>query len=876
MISDQSIMSIKEKCFKGKFHRSSDIEVVEDSSLNNNQYRIKLKKYSKSKQFIQFFKPLQYNHQYSVNVISTTKFGDITIGAASKDFSSKINENADLEIPEVGKFNRTVGYQCSTGKIFSSSSDATNCIPVNCTIGDSIDILNIYQKNEFAQLLFLKNGHQINLTYVNRLDGDDDLYPVLTLYGDETEVAVSETFVMTKKFKFNNTSDWIKSPTVDYNSEEKLFSAKSSIDKNLVCSSMTIGDTDLCYYELKITRTKEQDNHLAIAGVTTCSPILPSPAITIFQDFFTYQPTEKLSCGDRMGWGTYTKGCRQTSETWINENNLIILFNTINGNIDKTFAVVQPPGGFFAVIMLKNTSIQLSFDDENLSKDLLAKHWERQMLPAKSILKNNLNLRLPDTSEALEKKILKEFIKSPKLNLEIKETKIIASLNDITPNTNHYLQLIKFPLSIEYGSSFLVEIDSLTSYATVIIGVTTKLTNLNSSIVGYQQNSVGYNSIDGKIWYNGKCGANLEGIPFVQGDSIIIQVLHFEKTMSVLLFVRNLKPVATRFITHDPEHPFIYPTIYFTSSEINSKCRLVIYSHYQMTRTTYFDISEPENWCLPYGTKCVHSKNQIVPNSLNINLTNDQKQNKNETYVNNDLIYIYTFNEDLTNDKISMKKSSYAIQAPQSLNQKTNHFEMIIADDFGEQSPPCVIALCTASPYDDSFDKINRPKYFSYRQDFIRFWPISLNSQEKTIKKGDRVGWGIIFPKNYRKDSEGNSININELDEEDRLVICFLTINRNIGSARVLLEPPGGFFPVIISPQGNRVAIDLSATSVTSFPYQEEEINRIINAARKEIVDEKLYNFELEKELAYGENESINNNGRRLKKIKSSKACTIL
>jgi len=60
------------------------------------------------------------------------------------------------------------------------------------------------------------------------------------------------------------------------------------------------------------------------------------------------------------------------------------------------------------------------------------------------------------------------------------------------------------------------------------------------------------------------------------------------------------------------------------------------------------------------------------------------------------------------------------------------------------------------------------------------------------VKKNDRVGWGISF------------VDENLCSEGEQLIICFLTINRNVVYLRVLRQPPGGFYPVVIAPPNGK------------------------------------------------------------------------
>ena len=41
--------------------------------------------------------------------------------------------------------------------------------------------------------------------------------------------------------------------------------------------------------------------------------------------------------------------------------------------------------------------------------------------------------------------------------------------------------------------------------------------------------------------------------------------------------------------------------------------------------------------------------------------------------------------------------------------------------------------------------------------------------------------------------------------DEEQLMICFLTINRQVVYLRVLFQPPGGFYPVVIAPPNGKL-----------------------------------------------------------------------
>jgi hypothetical protein len=59
------------------------------------------------------------------------------------------------------------------------------------------------------------------------------------------------------------------------------------------------------------------------------------------------------------------------------------------------------------------------------------------------------------------------------------------------------------------------------------------------------------------------------------------------------------------------------------------------------------------------------------------------------------------------------------------------------------------------------------------------------------LKQGDKIGWGVLFP-----EGEDGLIGANN----EQLIICYLTINRIVGYVRVLFQPIGGLYPVVIAP----------------------------------------------------------------------------
>lgn len=61
----------------------------------------------------------------------------------------------------------------------------------------------------------------------------------------------------------------------------------------------------------------------------------------------------------------------------------------------------------------------------------------------------------------------------------------------------------------------------------------------------------------------------------------------------------------------------------------------------------------------------------------------------------------------------------------------------------------------------------------------------------KYLKQGDKIGWGVLFP------PETDALVGNN---KEPLIICYLTVNRTVGYVRVLFQPVGGLYPVVIAP----------------------------------------------------------------------------
>lgn len=88
------------------------------------------------------------------------------------------------------------------------------------------------------------------------------------------------------------------------------------------------------------------------------------------------------------------------------------------------------------------------------------------------------------------------------------------------------------------------------------------------------------------------------------------------------------------------------------------------------------------------------------------------------------------------------------------------------------------------------------------------------------VKKNDRLGWGIFYANEDVVNNNTLATNVENKKttaKHDRLIVCFLTINRQVVYLRVLYQPPGGFFPVVIAPPNGKNLLKMAINQFESF-----------------------------------------------------------
>ncbi|KAL3883020.1 hypothetical protein ACJMK2_029320 [Sinanodonta woodiana] len=299
--------------------------------------------------------------------------------------------------------------------------------------------------------------------------------------------------------------------------------------------------------------------------------------------------------------------------------------------------------------------------------------------------------------------------------------------------TSNFLQYMK-PLSKNH-SYFFAQIRSMSAHSKITIGIAGPDID-NDAHPGHWNNTVGYHSDTGKCYTSHKCSANTRGEKFGIGDMFGVQVTHFGKEMSTVVFVKNGVPVATRYLFQS-DHSRFLPTICLEYGPIDMGIMWLD----APTRIPRFSERNMLHWI----------KHRDVQYDVDKN------------------VFFY--------DK---KEALVTVQSPQSLSKDFSYYEVILHDT-SEIEESVVVGMGSCSPIHPTPTCALLRDFFSWKAD----------GNMVQVKSGMRVGLGVHYnPKEVDKPDFD--------DKEAQLVLCVVTINSDIAAMWMLLQPPGGFYPLVI------------------------------------------------------------------------------
>jgi hypothetical protein len=172
----------------------------------------------------------------------------------------------------------------------------------------------------------------------------------------------------------------------------------------------------------------------------------------------------------------------------------------------------------------------------------------------------------------------------------VSRTKTVVSIKHPASAKLHLIQFQK-PLTPELRF-FFVELVNVSPHANVVLGVASDelllsaKTSGSGALPGRVQDTIGYESKSGLMYFNNKCKGNMMGHRCARGDSMSIEMEVFEQNMSVAIFGKNFKPVGTRFLTLREFEQFL-PTIAVQSSE---PVELNVYWHTVISNPPHFNV----------------------------------------------------------------------------------------------------------------------------------------------------------------------------------------------------------------------------------------------------------------------------------------------
>ncbi|KAL4232460.1 hypothetical protein ACF0H5_007153 [Mactra antiquata] len=745
-----------------EFRCSGDILFDDHQPLPGQISNVQLKKFSETSNFLQLMRPLTPDHPYFFAQIRTlAQNSRITLGIAGPDIDNDAHP---------GHWNNTVGYHSDTGKCFSSHKDSANTKGEKFSIGDMFGVLVTHFGKEMSTVMFLKNGVPVATRYLFEPD-HSKFFPTLCLETGPIDLGIMwpQAAIGIPKFDERNMLNWIKDQGMVYDSGRNVFSYDKKLPEVTLQSPVPLSK-DMVHYEVIVQEAINGES--PAVGIATCSPLKPTPTCLLLRDFFRWKAEGKelLShVGQRIGFGIhYNPDVVSRPDFDDKQQQLVLCFVTMDMQIVFFRMMIQPSGGFYPLLVLTRGASMVRLDVETnrdlgdeSTRELLDKLYREKIADAKALMEEDDHFR--ELSHAM-------FRKSEPIDLDIRDNECIVSL----PKDIRRIHAVQFNQSLQPECSyFCVEIIKLNEDSVVSVGVADCSFNL-SKHPGKCQQSSGYSSRDGKMYSNELSNGNMEGERFGEGDMVGVHIKTFDdQGYSVVLFIKNDRPIGTRYITTDNND--IYPTISLCGNGYDVVLR--VFWQNRLSQAPPLRIfGNLYHWCVP-----------------------------KDCHVDNDNLIL----------TVKDHFRPVLIQCPHNLNDGFNHFEVQIVDDFNTEKPPPMIALSAAST---SANK-ERNDRSNYNLDYLRFWAVG--EAADAVKVGDLIGWGMLVPPS-------------EVNNPRRFVICYLTINRNIALTRVMFDPPGGLYPVVMLPSNvNRVKFEFSAVNIVEHPITEDLVDILISEAKQ-------------------------------------------
>lgn len=752
--------------YGSKFRCAGDI-IFDDVDISPGQIcNVQLKPFSETCNFLQYQKPLTPEKPYFFAQIRTLTYNSkITLGIAGPDIASDSHP---------GNWLNSVGYHSDTGRCYTSHQCVANTEGEKFGIGDVFGVLVTYFGEKKSTVIFLKNGSPVATRFL--FGGDHSRYlPTISLENGPIDLGLMwpEAAMGVPQYSEKNMLHWIRPLSVKYDVMTNMFvyAGKEKLTGELIIQSPHPLAGDIQHFEVIIQEMIPNCPGPSVS-LATCSPMIPSPSSTLAQDYLRFDLDSNVDSmvGHKIGWGVhYSPEMRNRPDFNPKGEQLVYCYITANMEIIAGQMMMQPEGGFYPVVLLRDGASKVTIDVESNPRpighnQLLDERFKAEVNQARKALQNDLSHK--EVKHSM-------FKKSQDVELTINDQFCQLRLSADKPGI-HVVQFNK-PLT-EDSNFFLLCIRALNEDSGIGLGVAGKDFPPNK-YPGKFRPSVGWTSKDGKLYRNMRHDGNLSGERFQEGDMVGCEMEAFASEMSVALFTKNMRPVATAYYTQSNRAEFL-PTIALCAN--GHDVVIDVYWQNMMRGAPIFSVVNLEHWCLPPGSMVDHNTNTVY---------------------------------------VKDHSAPISIQAPYSLHKGYNHFEIRLTKDFGPDCPPPAVVLSTATPLDP-------PPNSCLKLDFLRFWAV--NEASSLVQVGDLVGWGLLYIDNTLH------------HDEEQLVICYLTVNHKILLVRVVYQPPGGFYPlVVLPPDLNEVTLEFSATIIKQHPITSSDVDILVKEATALMQKEK-------------------------------------
>ncbi|XP_060081327.1 uncharacterized protein LOC132560673 [Ylistrum balloti] len=746
---------------------------------------VQLKQFSETSNFLQCTKPLTPRYPYFFGQIrALSSKSKITIGIAGPNIA---------EDAHPGNWNRTVGYHSNNGSCYTCHSDIANSNGEKFRIGDTFGVMITYFGQTMSTVMFVKNGKPVATRYHFETNHGDFL-PTITLENGPIDMGIMwpEAAIGVPKFDDRNMLQWMHPKFVQYDIAKELFiySESPGHPNNSVVpiQSPQPLDTGFQHFEI-VVQDMGSSNVSPAIGVATCSPMTPSPTCDFLRDYFRWMADGKVaqvSPGTAVGIGVYYNPDDQRKPDFdCKSQQLVMVFLTFDKKPALARHMIQPEGGFFPLVVLRSECPKVKIDTqsyrtipiteyktydelfwesfEEAQNDIMADTLKRVLRPFMFRKSDVLQIDIPvyDTYEVQPPDMSKQHC-TVRLPAEHMGIHVVQFLKPMTAEENHYY----------------MEIKTLHEDSVVYIGLANDQFSLKNH-PGKVNNSTGWSSRVGRMYYNGNFQGYTMGERYEEGDTVDLELSNIGHKWPVALFRKNNKAIGTRHYTVlDPDQ--MLPTVSLCGNGYEVEVR--VFWQMKIFKTTNTPVNEIKNWVLPSGSEVDEDNNiAMVPDHI----------------------------------------EPIMLQSPHPFMSDKDYdfFEIELIDDFDAEHIPAGIAVSTPC-----FQELELTMSSIYRQDVVKF--IAQEEALEAVAKGQKIGWGMIIPES-------------EKEKEDKLVILYLCIDKNIAITRVMYLPQGGFYPFIILPQSvNRVKLT-HTIHIAEHPVTTNIQEHFISQAQEVIAMEK-------------------------------------